>query len=57
MHPDDEILDSLFHGCALQAFVEQAIAEQGPPCPERTRRRAYQLYETALAEKNPNCKT
>lgn len=47
----DDILDDLFHGCAFAAFVEQATAGRGPPCPEKTRRRAYQLYEEALAEK------
>ena len=52
----DEILDELFHGCALAAFLEQAVAEQGWPNPEATRRRAYRLYEDALAEKN-NAKT
>ena len=48
----DEILDDLFHGCAFAAFVEQAIAQGGPPDSEATRRRAYQLYEEALASKN-----
>lgn len=48
----DEILDGLFHGCALTAFLEQAQAERGWPNPEATRQRAYQLYEQALAEKN-----
>ena len=48
----DEILDDLFHGCAVAAFVEQAIAEHGSPCPDKTQRRAYQLYEEALAEKH-----
>lgn len=48
----DDILDGLFHGCALTAFLEQAQAERGWPNPEATRRRAYQLYEQALAEKN-----
>jgi hypothetical protein len=48
----DDILDDLFHGCALTAFLEVAHAEQGWPDPETTRRRAYQLYEEALAEKN-----
>jgi hypothetical protein len=47
----DEILDDLFHGCAFFAFVEQAIAEGGPPDMEITRRRAFQLYEEALAAK------
>jgi len=48
----DEILDGLFHGCALSAFLEQARAQQGWPDMEATRMRAYQLYEAALAEKN-----
>jgi hypothetical protein len=48
----DEILDGLFHGCALAAFLEQAQAERGWPNPEATRQRAYELYEEALAEKN-----
>ena len=48
----DEILDGLFHGCALTAFLEQAQAEQGWPNPEATRQRAYLLYEQALVEKN-----
>ena len=49
---DDDILDDLFLGCALSAFLEQAHAQQGWPDPEATRRRAYQLYEEALAERN-----
>ncbi len=48
----DDILNDLFHGCALLAFVEQATAEQGWPSSEGTRVRAYQLYEEALASKN-----
>lgn len=48
----DEILDSVFHGCAFKAFVEVAHEMQGPPCPIRTRQRAYKLYEESLAEKN-----
>jgi hypothetical protein len=48
----DDILDDLFHGCALAAFLEQAVVEQGWPDAEATRRRAYGLYENALAEKN-----
>jgi hypothetical protein len=49
----DEILDSLFHGCALRAYLEIA-AELScwPPPAEPTRCRAYDLYEQALAEKN-----
>lgn len=48
----DDILDDLFHGCAFAAFVEQAVLDGGTPCPEATRRRAYRLYEEALAEKH-----
>ena len=48
---DPEIFDDLFLGCAFAAFVEQAAIQQGTPCPEQTRRRAYQLYEQALTEK------
>jgi hypothetical protein len=49
---DDDILDDLFMGCALTAFIDQAIEQRGPPDSEATRRRAYRLYEEALAEKN-----
>lgn len=45
MTADDEILDDLFHGCALRAFVEQASIERRDPDPELTRRRAYALFE------------
>ena len=48
----DELLDDLFFGCAFAAFVEQAIAQGGPPDMEATRRLAYDLYEEALAAKN-----
>ncbi len=48
----DEILDGIFHGCALAAFLDQAKAEQGWPSSEATRVRAYAYYEQALAEKN-----
>ena len=47
----DDILDDLFHGCAWQAYLEQAAIVQGPPPSEPTRIRAYQLYELALAER------
>jgi hypothetical protein len=49
----DDILDDLFHGCALAAYLEVA-AETGqwPPDSELTRIRAYRLYEEALAGKN-----
>jgi hypothetical protein len=49
---DDDILDDLFHGCALAAYLDQAAAEGWPPDCEATRRRAYDYYEQALAEKN-----
>ena len=48
----DEILDDLFLGCALVAFVESAIAARGLPEQEATRILAYRYYEEALAEKN-----
>jgi hypothetical protein len=48
----DEILDGIFHGCALAAYLDQAKAEQGWPSSEATRRRAFRYYEDALAEKN-----
>lgn len=48
----DDFLDSLFFGCAFKAFVEEAQQSSGPPCPDRTRARAYSLYEVSLAEKN-----
>ena len=46
----DDILDDLFHGCAWQAYLEQAAIVQGPPESTATRIRAYQLYEQALSE-------
>jgi hypothetical protein len=52
MKADDEIWNDLFHGCAWVAFLEQAHAQQGWPDKEATRRRAYELYEVALAERN-----
>jgi hypothetical protein len=49
---DDDILDDLFHGCALRAYLEM-VAETGqsPPDSVATRQRAYDYYEEALAEK------
>ncbi len=49
---DDDIMESLFHGCALAAYVDQAVQQQGPPDSVATRQRAYTYYENALAEKN-----
>lgn len=48
----DNILDDLFQGCALQAFLEQARRQQDWPDMNATKQRAYQLYEETLAEKN-----
>ena len=49
---DDEILDSLFHGCALAAFLDEAAERQGWPDSVAVRQRAYRYYEDALAEKH-----
>lgn len=49
---DPAIFDDLFHGCAFQAFIDEAQAVQGCPDSEATRRRAYRYYEQALAEQN-----
>jgi hypothetical protein len=49
---DPGIFDDLFQACAFEAFVTQAACDGGWPDPERTRRRAYNLYESALAEAN-----
>jgi hypothetical protein len=48
-----DILDDLFHGCALAAWLDQA-AEEGawPPDSVATKHRAYRYYEEALAERN-----
>jgi hypothetical protein len=48
----DDILDELFHGCAFIAFVEVSHACRGWPESESVKRRAYRLYEEALAELN-----
>jgi hypothetical protein len=50
--PDPDLLDDLFLGCAFAAYVQQAQIQQGWPDSEATRRRAYQLYEEALAVNN-----
>ena len=50
---DPDIFEDRFQLCALRAFLEQAVIEQAmPPDRDATRRRAYELYEQALAEKN-----
>lgn len=48
----DDILDDLFLGCALAAYLAQAALAGGPPDSAATRRRAYQLYEAALAARH-----
>ncbi|MFO0942307.1 MAG: hypothetical protein U0930_16335 [Pirellulales bacterium] len=49
---DEDLFDDLFHGCAFAAFLDEAALTKTPPCSERTRRRAYQYFEQALAEKH-----
>jgi hypothetical protein len=48
---DDEILDGLFHGCALTAYLDQAAEQRGWPDSAATKRRANDYYEQALREK------
>ena len=49
----DEILDSIFHGCALAAYIDQMREEQRwPPDEEATKHRANRYYEEELAKKN-----
>jgi len=48
----DDILDHLFHACALAAFLDQAEEQRGWPDTEATKRRANRYYEDALREKN-----
>ena len=52
MAKPDEILDDLFHGAAFAAYLDEANLAKGPPCPVKTRQRAYRYYEEWLAEKN-----
>lgn len=52
MADSHDILDDLFHGCALAAFLEEAHAQQTWPDMEATRRRAFAYYEQELAIKN-----
>ena len=52
MTEEEDLWDSLFHGCAWAAFLDEAVERRGPPDPEATKRRAYRYYEEALAEKN-----
>jgi hypothetical protein len=48
----DDILDDLFLGIALTAFLQVAFEQRAIPDAETTRRRAYQLYEDALRARN-----
>jgi hypothetical protein len=41
----DPFWDDSFHAIAIQAFVAQAVEEQGWPDPEKTKQRAYKLFE------------
>jgi len=53
MTDEEDIWNSLFHLAALRAYLEvHATSKRFPPDSEATRRRAYDLYEDALAEKN-----
>lgn len=47
----DELLDDLFHGAAFAAYVELAVACQGVPDSEATRRLAFRYFEEGLAAK------
>lgn len=52
MDSPENVLDDLFHGCALAAFVEQACRAGGWPESEDVRRQAYDLYEQSLSERS-----
>ena len=52
MTMSDDLLDDLFHGCALEAFLRVARLKQDWPEPAETRALAGRLYENALADKN-----
>lgn len=49
---EDDILDDLFHACALAAYLQQALVQQGWPDREATRRRACAYFEEELKTKN-----
>jgi hypothetical protein len=52
MKPEPDILDDLFLGCALEAFVTVSRECGGWPPSERVRQLAYRLYEKELVERN-----
>jgi hypothetical protein len=45
----DDILDNLFHGCVLVAFIEQAAINGGPSDIEGDPPTAHQLDDEVLA--------
>lgn len=49
---NDTVLDDLFHGCALAAFLVRAAIEGDVPQSDMTRQLAYRLYEAELARKH-----
>ena len=49
---NDDVCDSLFHGCAWAAFVDLLAEEGSPPDREATRRLCYAYYEEELRKKN-----
>ncbi len=52
MNDHDNILDDLFHGCALVAYLDEVRRTQDWPGYEATRRRAFHYYEEALRDKH-----
>jgi hypothetical protein len=48
---NDDVLDDLFHGCALAAYVKLAMACGGFPDQEATRQLAYRYYEEELTKR------
>ena len=47
-----EFFDDIFHACALAAFVDQAIEQQGWPDSKATQMRAYSYFEQELRHEN-----
>ncbi len=51
----DDILDDLFHGCALEAWLTTAhVTGRWPPDSKATRLLAYNYYESALKDRSLN---
>jgi len=57
MFDTDTILDDLFHGCALMAFMEEFATTNCLPDSDRTKWRAYAHYEASLATANASSAT